>query len=183
MAKRIVVLCCLLAFAAGCASVPAKGNKTPIPLREVNLEAVLQENTGLEMTVDDVKDVRDYYRVACQQKIKAERALRENSDSEALQHYRDSMQSFLKLLNYIDADSAKFNLFEETNILFFPNLLMADNHLKMGTILRKMNMNWQARHHWKMGLSAARDSFKSEPTEWALDVQRQLDSLLAGKSN
>ncbi len=182
MGKRIFVLCCLFVFLAGCASVPAKGDRTPLSRQQVNLEAVLEENAGLEIAVDDVKDVRDYYRAGVQQKSKAEQAFRKNSYSEALDHYRDSMQSLTKLLNYMDADCAKFNLFEETNILFFPNLLAADNHLQMGRILQKMSMNWQARHHWKMGLSAAKNSFKSEPTEWALDVQRELESLLAGKS-
>jgi hypothetical protein len=180
--KRILILCCIFVFAAGCASVKAKGNKDPISFQEVNLEAVLEENSGLEITIDDVNDVRDYYRAGVQQKGKAEKAFLKDSLPEALAFYRDSNQCLSKLMKYIDADSARFNLFDDSDILFFPNLLMADNHLKMGKILKKMQMNWQARQHWRRGLSLAKDSMEEEPTVWGLAVQQELKSLLAGKS-
>ncbi len=183
MRKRILILLFLFAFLAGCASMKAKENKPPIPLQDVNLEAVLEENSGLEMAPGDIRDVRDYYRAGVQQKGKAETAFQKNQYPEAMMSYQQSTQSLATLLNYIDTDSAKYNLFDESNILFFPNLLMADNHLKMGKILQQMSRNWQARHHWKMGLSSANDSLESEPTEWGLDIQRRLKALLAGKGD
>lgn len=151
-----------------------------IPLKEANLEAVFEENEGLEVTLEDVKELRDFYRGGVQKKAKAENKFQEKSFPEALDLYRDSNQFFsMLILQHFATDSAEYTLFEGTQILFFPNLLVADNHLKMGLILREMGREGPDQRHWKQGLTFAEKSLNSELTEWGLKLRQQLISLLA----
>ncbi len=46
--------------------------------------------------------------------------------------YLSSNELFSTLLEYIDSDSAEYNLFEGTNVLFFPNLLCGRQPPKNG---------------------------------------------------
>ncbi len=168
-----------LAF-QGCATIPGPtASRAPVPLQKANLEAIFEENSGLEVRPEDAKELRDYYRGGVQQKAKAETQFQEKAYPQAMRLYEASNEFLMTLLNHIDTDSAEYPLFEGTDILFFPNLLMADNHLKIGLILREMGREGPARSHWKKGLSFVKRSLKSEPTEWGLALQQQLNSLLA----
>jgi hypothetical protein len=149
-----------------------------IPLSKVNLEAVLEEQEGLEIVWEDAKDVRDFYRGGAQQKTKAENKYREKSYSEALKLYDKSQEFFLVVLRYINHDSHEYILFEGTQILFFPNLLMADNFLKIGKILKETGRASSARRQWKGALPYIDQSLRCEPTEWGLATERELNSLL-----
>lgn len=154
-------------------------NKPLIPLKQANLEAVFEENEGLEVTREDAKEVRDFYRGGVQLKAKAERLFREKAYPEAMRLYRSSNDFFSTLLrHHVDEDSATYQLFEGTRILFFPNLLMADNHLKMGLILRAKGEGGQARSTWERALSYVKTSLRDEPSEWGLALQQELISLL-----
>ena len=122
--KLFVLL--LFAFLAtqGCAAItPPKGDQRLVSLKEANLGAVFEENEGLEVILEDAKELRDFYRGGVQQKAKAEKRFQEKLYPEAMGLYRSSNEFFLTLLQHIDEDSAEYNLFEGTNILFFPNLL------------------------------------------------------------
>jgi hypothetical protein len=179
----LLLIVALLAF-QGCAStIPPAGNERPIPIKEANLEVVFEQNEGLEVTAEDVKEVRDFYRLGVQQKAKAEKLFQEKAYPEAMKLYRSSNDSFSTLLRYIDQDSAEYTLFEDTHILFFPNLLMADNQLKMGLILQARGQEGSAQRCWKRGLSFVQKSLKAEPTEWGLFLQENLVSLLPSKNN
>jgi hypothetical protein len=169
----------LLAFQGCMVSTPSPGNKSPIPMSRANLETVFGENEGLEITKEDAKEIRDFYRGGVQQKAKAEEKFKEKAYPEALLLYQAS-DDFLDTLlrNHIDQDSASYNLFEGTNILFFPNLLLADNALKVGLILRTMGRGGQARDSWKQALSFVKASLRSESTEWGLALQKEILSLL-----
>ncbi len=61
----------------GCATTPPPGNIRLISLQEVNLEAVFEENEGLEVTRENAKELRDFYRGGVQQKAKAEKKFQE----------------------------------------------------------------------------------------------------------
>ena len=87
MREKLILILSLLAFLTvqGCAEVsPTPGNSRLIPLQKGNLEAVLAENEGLEVTRDDAKDVRDFYRGGVQQKAKAEKGFQEKAYGEAM---------------------------------------------------------------------------------------------------
>jgi len=166
----------------GCAGTPPPASGPPIPLKEANLEIVFEQNEGLEVTPEDAKELRDFYRLGVQQKMKAEKLFREKSYPEALKLYRSSNESFSTILRYMDQDSAEYMLFENTHILFFPNVLMADNELKMGLILRAREQEGSARRCWKRSLASVQKSLQAERTEWGLSLQEKIISLLSPKN-
>ena len=166
----------------GCAGTPPPASGPPIPLKEANLEIVFEQNEGLEVTPEDAKELRDFYRLGVQQKMKAEKLFREKSYPEALKLYRSSNESFSTILRYMDQDSAEYMLFENTHILFFPNLLVADNELKMGLILRAREQEGSARRCWKRSLASVQKSLQAERTEWGLSLQEKIISLLSPKN-
>jgi hypothetical protein len=163
----------------GCATSPPPRADSPlVPLAKANLEAVLEEQEGLEILWENAKEVRDFYRGGVQQKARAEDKYREKSYSEALKLYDKSEEFFLVVLKYINHDSCEYTLFEGTQILFLPNLLMADNYLKAGHILKEMSRDSSARRQWKNALPYIQQSLRCEQTEWGLAVERELNSLL-----
>ena len=55
----LLTLCVL----QGCATTGAPiEKKDPLPLKKVNIEAIFEENEGLEIREEDCKEVRDFYR-------------------------------------------------------------------------------------------------------------------------
>jgi hypothetical protein len=166
----------------GCAGTTPPASGPPIPLKEANLEAVFEQNEGLEVTPEDAKELRDFYRLGVQQKAQAEKLFQEKSYPEAMKLYRSSNESFSTILRYLDQDSAEYTLFEDTHILFFPNLLVADNELKMGLILQTREEEGLAQRCWKRGLASVQKSLQAERTEWGLSLQEKLISLLPSKN-
>ena len=156
----------LLVF-PGCGGVtPIVGEKPPIPLQKANQQAVLGENAGLQVVWEDAKDARDFYRGGVQQKAQAEKCIQEKAYPEAMKFYQSSNDFFTKLFQYLNEDMAEYPLFEGTDILFFPNLLMADNCLKMGRIQRETGREGSAQSSWKRAQSLVQKSLLSEKTEW-----------------
>jgi tetratricopeptide (TPR) repeat protein len=186
MRENLIATLTLAAFLAlhGCAEVtPTPGNRSLIPLDKANLAAVFAENEGLEVTWEDAKDVRDFYRAGVQEKAKAEKLFQEKAYQEAMKFYEVSNKFFSKLFQFVRGDSAQYPLFEGTYILFFPDLLVADNHLKMGMIDRTLGREERAQACWKYALSFVQKSLQSERTEWGLSLERRVSSLLATKKN
>jgi tetratricopeptide (TPR) repeat protein len=135
------------------------------------------------VTWENAKELRDFYRGGVQQKAQAERKIQEKDYAAALKSYDSSNDFFSKLLEYLDEDSADYQLFEGTSVLFFPNLLLADNYLKMGRIHDALGRKRPAFRHWKRGLSWVKRSLKCERTEWGLAVQDELSSVLTPKKD
>jgi len=186
MKRRLFLLFVLFSFLTflGCSAttLPPK-NRPLIPLKQANLEAVFEENEGLEVTPEDTKELRDFYRGGVQLKAKAERLFQEKAYPEAMRLYRSSNDFFSTLfLHHLDEDSATYPLFEGTHILFFPNLLMGDNYLKMGLTLRAMGEEGQAQPTWERALFFVKASLQAEPSEWGLALQQELLSLLEKNS-
>ena len=168
----------LLVF-QGCATCPLPPAGSPVvPLSRANLEAVLEEQEGLEIVWQDAKEVRDFYRGGVQQKAKAEEKYREKSFPLALDLYDQSNEFFLVVLEHIHHDSCEYVLFEGTNILFLPNLLVADNYLKTGRILKEMGRDSSAKRKWKSALRHIQQSLRCEQTEWGISLEQEITSLL-----
>ena len=173
----LAVAVCLILI--GCRGTAPPSSDSPlVPLQKANLASVLEEHEGLEVFWENAKEVRDFYRGGVQQKAKAEKKYREKQYPEALRHYAASCEFLRVVLNYIDQDSAEYVLFEGTEILFFPNLLMADNYLKSGLIQKNLGKESSARRSWKQAHTYVLKSLQAERTEWALAVERELESLL-----
>ena len=183
--RNLFILLGILTLGAiyGCATTPPPGNMRLIPLQEVNLKAIFEENEGLEVSRENARELRDFYRGGVQQKAKAEKEFAEKRYPAAMPLYLFSNELISTVLEYIDDDSAQYSLFEGTDILFFPNLLVADNHLKMGRINDAMGRQRPAYRNWKRALSLVRRSLESERTEWGLALQQELLLLLAPKKD
>lgn len=163
----------------GCATLSSPSADSPlIPLQKANLEAVFEEQEGLEVFWENAEEVRDFYRGGVQRKAKADKNYQDKKYPEALKEYDSSNEFLMLVLKYIDEDVCEYPLFEGTTILFFPNLLVADNHLKTGKILKEMGRDWFAKRKWKQALSYVEDSLAWEKTEWGLAMRQELNSLL-----
>jgi len=169
----------LIQGCAGVTSVPTP--KGPVPLGSANLKAVLAQNEGLEIVLEDVKDARDFYRGGVQHKDKAEKKFQEKNYPEATKLYQSSNDFFGQLLKYIEEDAAEYNLYEGCNISFFPNLLLADNHYKMGLIQRDMGKEAAAQSSWKSAQTFLNKSLLSEKSEWGLALEKELSGVLESK--
>jgi len=152
-----------------------------IPLKEANWDLVLEENEGLEVLLPDCKEVRDFYRGGVQQKAKGERLIKDKAYAEAMKLFKASNDFFQNVLDFIPQDDAKYALFEGTEVLFFPNLLVADNYLKMGAIDREKKEMSSARRNWKQALAYTDKSLQSENTEWGRTLRQEIISLLEEK--
>ena len=162
---------------------PIVTEKAPIPLQKANQEQALVENEGLRIVWEDAKDARDFYRGGVQQKTNAEKRFREKAYPEALKSYQTSNDFFTKVFQFLPEDTAEFTLYEGTDILFFPNLLMADNYLKMGVIQRDTGHEGSAQSSWKKAQSFVQKSLQSEKTEWGLSLEKEVATVLGPKKN
>ncbi len=170
---------------SGCAgtisSSPFIPQSPALPLDKVNLKALLEEQQGLEITREDAKDLRDYYRGGVQKKTEAEKKYGEKNYADALRIYESSNEFFSVVLKYSDQDVEDFPLFEGTTILFFPNLLVADNDLKMSLILKERGHESSAHRKLKQAFRHIQESLNSQPTECGLSIQKEILSLSNSK--
>ena len=176
-----IIALAFLLLQACAATTPLPGDSPLIPLEKANLEMVLEEQEGLEIAWENAKEVRDFYRGGVQQKAQAEKKFQEKAYSEALKLYDCSNEFFLVVLKYINHDSAEYQLFEGNNIIFMPNLLIADNYLKTGRILKGMGRESSARGKWKRALPYVDQSLRFERTEWGQFLRQELLSALDSK--
>ena len=168
----------------GCGGViPITGESLPLPMQKANLKMVLEENEGLEIVWEDAKDARDFYRGGVQHKAKAEKELQGKAYPEAMKFYQASNDFLTRMLQFMNEDCASFTLYEGTDILFFPNLLTADNYLKMGIIARETGREGAATRNWKKAQDFTDKSLLSERTEWGLSLEREILSLSGSKKN
>jgi len=173
----------LLAF-PGCGGVtPITGERAAIPLSKANQKAVFEENEGLLIVWEDAKDARDFYRGGVQQKAQAESQFLQKVYPGAMKSYQASNDFFTRMLQFMNEDCAEYTLYEGTDILFFPNLLMADNYLKMGIIARETGSEGAATRNWKKAQDFANKSLLSERTEWGFSLQQDILSLSGFKKN
>ena len=186
MKMKSYFLLLMLAFLIfqGCGGVtPIMGERPTVSLQKANLKMVLEENEGLQIVWEDAKDARDFYRGGVQQKAKAEKKVQEKAYPEAVKFYQASNDFFTRMLQFMNEDCAEYTLYEGTDILFFPNLLMADNYLKMGIIARETGPEGAATRNWKKAQDFVNKSLLSERTEWGLSLQQEVLSLSGSKKN
>jgi hypothetical protein len=151
------------------------------PLTEINLEKVFGENRGLKVLEENATTVRDCYRGGVQEKEKGERLLEEGNWEEAQAHFKKSNQYLKVVTHYLPEDEAYRNVYGDHVIIFLPNLLMADNQLKLARIYRPLKLEgeiywiiWQGREYLSKSL-------KSVKTAWAFQVEKEFEKESARK--
>jgi hypothetical protein len=148
------------------------------PLTEVNFENVVKENRGLKVLEENATTVHDYYRGSVQEKAQGERLLNGGKWEEARIHLEKS-NSFLRVvLKYLPEDEAYRNIYGDHMVIFLPNLLMADNYLKLIQIFKKTGRDdkaTEAKGHGEYYLS---QSLKNAKTEWVFQIQKGFEEAL-----
>jgi len=145
------------------------------PLTDINPEKVIDENRGLRVLEENARAVHDYYRGGVQEKAEGERLLKEGKWDEARLHFEKSNWFLRVVLKYLPEDEAYRNIYGDHVVTFLPNLLTADNYLKLRAVYKKLKMDdeaLQADSHGKEYLSR---SLKNVKTEWAFQIKMELE--------
>lgn len=189
--KRIFLLFLALAFGlavAGCATnkeeLHVHGDMPPVkaypkdyvhPLTEINLDKVIHENQGLRVIEENATTVHDYYRGGVQEKAEAERLLGERKWDEARFHFGKSNRFLQVVLDYFFKDEAYWNIYGDHMVIFLPNLLLADNHLKLMGIYRQLKMDDEIYWTSREGRKFLSYSLRHVKTEWTFRIKREFE--------
>ena len=151
------------------------------PLTQINAEKVFEENRGLKVLKENATTVRDYYRGGVQEKEEAEKLLQEGKWEEAEAHFKKSNQYLEVVTDVLPEDEAQRNIYDDHVIIFVPNLLIADNQLKLARICRHLKREkdiywviWQGRQYLSKSMESAK-------TEWAFQVEKGFARELSAK--
>ena len=148
------------------------------PLTEINLEKVFNENRGLTVLEENATTVHDYYRGAVQEKEEGERLIKESKGEEARIHLEKSNKFLLVVLKYLSEDEAYRNIYGDQVVIFLPNLLTADNYLKLITVYKSMGRDDKAADAKGHGEFYLDESLKTVKTEWAYQIKKRFEEEL-----
>ena len=150
-------------------------------LSEVNLEKVFEECAGMMILEENATTIRDYYRGGVQEKERAERLMKEGKWKEAEDHFEKSNQYLEVVTEYFPEDDPHRDVYENHAVIFMPNLIMADNELKLARLYRKMNKREDIYWAIRRGRQDLHQSLKSAETEWAFKLQEEFQKESAEK--
>jgi hypothetical protein len=180
--KKISYLILILIFGffgTRCAT-PQKEVKT-YPLTEINLEKVFQENRGLRILEENATMIHDFYRGGVQEKDEGERLMKESQWEEARIHLEKSNGFLRVVVKYLPEDEAHRNVYGDVVVIFMPNLLMADNNLKLFTLYKNKKDDNKASEAIRSGEHYLAESLKSVKTEWAYQIKKSFEEVLSKK--
>jgi hypothetical protein len=151
------------------------------PLTEINLEKVFIENRGLKVLEENATAVHDCYRGGAQEKEEGERLIQKSNWEEARIHLEKSNQFLRLVVKYLPEDEGYRNVYGDHSVIFLPNLLLADNYLKLITVYKSTkndNKIADAKGNGEYYLSL---SLKSVKTEWSYQIKKGLEDELPKK--
>jgi hypothetical protein len=144
-------------------------------LKEISLEKVFNENRGLKVIEENATTVDDYYRGGVQEKEEGEKLLKESRWVEARKQFEKSSRFLRMVLKYLPEDEAYRTVYEGQTVIFLPNLLIADNDLKLITVYRNLKEDDKAAQAKAEGQQFLAKSQRSVKTEWAIQIQKGLE--------
>jgi hypothetical protein len=151
------------------------------PLTEINLEKVFHENRGLKVLEENATMIHDYYRGGVQEKEEGERLMKEGRWEEARNHLEKSNQFLRVVLKYLPEDEASRNVYGDVVVIFLPNLLMADNYLKLITVYKSTKNDNKIADSKGNGEYYLSLSLKSVKTEWSYQIKKGFEDELPKK--
>jgi hypothetical protein len=151
------------------------------PLKEINLEKVFNENRGLRVLEENATKVHDFYRGGVQEKEEGEGLMKEGKWEEARNHLEKSNRFLRVVIKYLPEDEAYRNIYGDQAVIFLPNLLIADNNLKLITVYKKMGKDDKAAEAKSAGEYSLGESLKSVKTEWAYEIKKGFEAELPKK--
>lgn len=155
-------------------ATPQKELRT-YPLTEINLEKVFQENRGLKVLEENATMIHDYYRGGVQEKEEGEKLMKVGKWEEARLHLEKSIKYLRVVLKYLPEDEANRNVYGDVMVIFLPNLLMADNDLKLVTVYKNTGNDNKVAETKSAGLYYLAESQKSVKTEWADQIKQKFE--------
>jgi hypothetical protein len=145
------------------------------PLTEINLENVIEENQGLKMLKENATMVHDYYRGGVQEKAEGERLMKEEKWDEAEAHFVRSNWFLEVVVKYFPEDEPCKNVYGDHVVIFLPNLIIADNQLKLMEIYSKTKKNEDIYWARRDGRAYLSQSLRSVKTEWGYLLKKDLE--------
>jgi hypothetical protein len=182
--KGVLYLAFILVFGflgARCATDTPKGELKTYPkdyvhpLTEINLEKVFVENRGLKVLEENATTLHDYYRGGVQEKEEGEKRMKEMRWEEARRHLEKSNRFLRVVLKHAPEDEAYYNIYGNQVVIFLPNLLIADNDLKLVAVYKNLKNEPKVTEVKKEGKLYLAESLKSVRTEWANQVKKGLE--------
>ncbi len=147
------------------------------PMSEVNFERLAKENRGLQVLLENATTVNDFYRGAVQEKELGESLLKAGKWEEARIHLEKANQFLRVVVNYLPDDEAQRRIYGSHKVIFMPNLLMADNDLKLAKIDKGIGKEDEAVKAERRGKGYLAKSLAHVKTEWAFQLQREFGRL------
>jgi hypothetical protein len=145
------------------------------PLSQINLEKVIEENMGLKVLSENATTVRDYYRGGVQEKAEGEKLLRKEKWQEAMSYFIKSNRFLEVVLDYLPEDEPYRNVYGDHSVIYMPNLLIADNQLKMIRVYKKLKMDEDIYWAKMRAEKYLAQSLRSVKTEWAFQIKKELE--------
>ena len=181
-----LVFILIIGFLGTRCATPKEGLKTypkdyVHPLMEINLEKVFNENRGLKVLEENATAVHDYYRGGVQEKEEGEKLIKESRWEEARIQLEKSNRFLRVVLKYLPEDEAYRNIYGEQMVIFLPNLLIADNDLKLVTVYKNLKNDDKAAQMKAEGQQYLAESLKSVKTEWANQIKKGFEDALPKK--
>ncbi len=180
--KKISCLIFILIFGflGTICATPQKELKT-YPLTEINLEKVFQENRGLKVVRENATMIHDYYRGGVQEKDEGEALIKEGKWEEARKHLEESNRYLKVVVRYLPEDEPSRNVYGDVMVIFMPNLLIADNDLKLVTVYKKIGNDKEIPKIKGDGEKYLSRSLESVNTEWALQIKKGYEDEFSKK--
>lgn len=147
------------------------------PISEVNFERLAKENRGLGVLLENATTVNDFYRGGVQEKELGEALLKGGKWEDARIHLEKSNQFLRVVVNYLPEDEAQRNIYGTHKVIFMPNLLMADNDLKLASIDRRIRKEDEAVESERLGKGYLAKSLEHVKTEWAFELQKEFEEV------
>jgi hypothetical protein len=180
--KKISYLIFILIFGfLGTRCATPKGELKTYPLTEINLEKVFSENRGLKILEENATMNHDFYRGGVQEKEEGERLMKESKWEEARNHLEKSNKFLRVVVKYSPKDEAYLNVYGDVMVIFMPNLLMADNYLKLITVYKNLKNDINVASARNQGQYSLADSLRSVNTEWAYQIKKGFEDELPKK--
>lgn len=151
------------------------------PLKDINLERVFDENRGLKVLEENATTAQDYYRGGVQEKEEAEKLMKESRWEEARIHLEKSIRFLRVVLKSLPEDEAYLNVYGDQTVIFLPNLLIADNALKLVSVYKNIKNDNAVAEAINEGQRYLAESLKSVKTEWANQIKKGFEDALPKK--
>ncbi len=151
------------------------------PLKDINLEKVFDENRGLKVLEENATTAQDYYRGGVQEKEEGEKLMKESRWDEARIHLEKSIRFLRVVLKSLPEDEAYLNVYGDQTVIFLPNLLIADNALKLVSVYKNMRNDNAVAEAKNEGQRYLAESLKSVKTEWANQIKKGFEDALPKK--